>query len=154
MSRMKLLRLMNLMQRKKCLGNGGGDGDEITRDVRIGKWSDGETIEWVIVGDKVESFVVMTRSSVRPAWWVRKLTCWVRFALLRKKRNCCKCRSYWLPVCMLKSPVMRKIMWCCCTSWDEILKVDEKIKKRNRIMYKSLYLIVIAIDIKGSEFRF
>ena len=37
MSRMKLLRLINLMQRKKCLVNGGGDGGEMTRDVKIGK---------------------------------------------------------------------------------------------------------------------
>jgi len=37
MSRMKLLRLMDLMQRKKCLVNGRGDGGEITRDVENGK---------------------------------------------------------------------------------------------------------------------
>ena len=37
MSRMKLLRLMDLMQRKKCLVNGGGDGGEMTMDVKIGK---------------------------------------------------------------------------------------------------------------------
>ena len=107
MSRMKLLRLMDFMQRKKCLVNGGGDGGEMTRDVKIGKWSDGETSEWVIVGDRVESFVVMTRSSVWPAWWVGKLTCWLRLAFLRRERNCCECRSEWLSVCMLKSPVIR-----------------------------------------------
>ena len=49
------------MQRKKCLVNEGGDGGEMTRDVKIGKWSEGETSEWVIVGDRVESFEVMTR---------------------------------------------------------------------------------------------
>ena len=37
MSRMKLLRFMDLMQRKKCLGNGGGDGGGMTMDVKIGK---------------------------------------------------------------------------------------------------------------------
>ena len=37
MSRMKLLRFMDLMQRKKCLVNGGGDGGEMTMDVKIGK---------------------------------------------------------------------------------------------------------------------
>ena len=37
MSRMKLLRLMDLMQRKKCSVNGGGDGGEMTRYVKIGK---------------------------------------------------------------------------------------------------------------------
>ena len=37
MSRMKLLRLMDLMQRKKGLVNGGGDGCEMTMDVKIGK---------------------------------------------------------------------------------------------------------------------
>ena len=36
-SRMKLLSLMNLIQRKKCLVNGGGGGGEMTRDVKIGK---------------------------------------------------------------------------------------------------------------------
>ena len=36
MSRMKLLRLMDLMQRKKCLVKG-GEGGEMTRDVKIGK---------------------------------------------------------------------------------------------------------------------
>ena len=30
MSRMKLLRLMDLMQRKKCLVKGGGEGGEMT----------------------------------------------------------------------------------------------------------------------------
>ena len=35
---------------------------------------------------------------------------------------------------------------------DESLKVDEKIRKRNRIMYRSVCLIVIAIDIENSEF--
>ena len=37
MSRMKLLRLIDLMQRKKCSVSGGGDGGEMTRDVKIGK---------------------------------------------------------------------------------------------------------------------
>ena len=37
MSGMKLSRLMDLMQRKKCLVNGGGDGGEMTMDVKIGK---------------------------------------------------------------------------------------------------------------------
>ena len=36
MSRMKLLRLMDLMQQKKCSVNG-GDGGEMSRDVKIGK---------------------------------------------------------------------------------------------------------------------
>ena len=45
-----------------------------------------------------------------------------------------------------------KIMWCCCSSLDESLKVDEKIRKRNRIMCRSVCLIVIAIDIEDSEF--
>ena len=34
---MKLLRLMDLMQRKKYSVNEGGDGGEMTRDVKIGK---------------------------------------------------------------------------------------------------------------------
>ena len=34
---MKLLRLMDLMQRKKCLVNGGGNRGEMTTDVKIGK---------------------------------------------------------------------------------------------------------------------
>ena len=37
MSRMKLLRLMDMMQRKKCLVKGGGEGGKMTRDVKIGK---------------------------------------------------------------------------------------------------------------------
>ena len=37
MSRMKLLRLIDLMPRKKYSVNGGEDGGEMTRDVKIGK---------------------------------------------------------------------------------------------------------------------
>ena len=37
MSRMKLLKLMDLMQRNECLVNGRGDGGDITRDVKIEK---------------------------------------------------------------------------------------------------------------------
>ena len=35
MSRMKMLKLTELMQRRKCLVNGGWDGVEMTMDVKI-----------------------------------------------------------------------------------------------------------------------
>ena len=76
------------------------------------KWSYGETIERVIVGDSVESFVAMTNQGLdhldeSGSWhnyveW--DLYCWEK----RSTVHCCEWGSEWLSVCIcwnrLKSP--------------------------------------------------
>ena len=45
---------------------GGGGLGVIVTELKIGKWSEGEISEWVILGERCESLLVMTRSRVWP----------------------------------------------------------------------------------------
>ena len=54
--------LIDFNERPEWMVNGGGEGGEMVREVKIGKWSEGEISVWVIEGERGEFLVVMTRS--------------------------------------------------------------------------------------------
>ena len=62
MSLVNLLTLIDLIERYDMLLSGGGGRGDMEREVNRGKWSEGETGEWVITGERRESLLVMTRS--------------------------------------------------------------------------------------------
>ncbi len=57
-------------------------------EVKMGKWSEGESGEQETVGLRDESDAVMMRSNVWLSTWVGKVTCCVRFMDERSVESC------------------------------------------------------------------
>lgn len=64
MSEIKCSTLIESMRRKERRVAGLGGGGEMSRDVRMRKWSDGDVGEQVMTGCKTDCAGVMTRSRV------------------------------------------------------------------------------------------
>ena len=83
---------------------GGGD---VSRQVRVRKWSDGVTEEQVVAGCNADCMGAMTRSRVLPWLWVGNVTCCWRLCAWRRSWNCFDSEFDLSFTWILKSPVMR-----------------------------------------------
>ena len=90
-SEIKSVRLMAARRRKERCAAGGAGGDSRLREVKTGRWSEGESGEQQTFGLRDESEAVMMRSKVWLSSWVGKVTCCVRFMDDRSVKNCFVC---------------------------------------------------------------
>ena len=87
MSEIKSSVLIDSMRRKERKVAGLAGGGEVSREVRMRKWSDGVAGEQVTAGLSFESVGVITRSRVLFLSWVGKVTCCLRPWEERRSRN-------------------------------------------------------------------
>ena len=161
-SQMKLEMLIDFMQWKWCSDSGGGSDGKMVRDVNIGKWSEGETGEWLIEGDRVESLGMMTKSRVCPSWWVGNLTCWMRLVWSGREKLLWV-RVKWIVNMYVEVTCDQKVIWSCSSSWDKSVEVSKEVGERNYVtcmlwwcvwfFRSSSWKVMITVDDKDSEIR-
>jgi hypothetical protein len=123
MSDLKCSILIELMRRKEWKDGGERGEGVMSREEKVGMWSEGKPKDWEIAGDSLESEEVMRSRVLCGTCMCRRVgteMCWVRFKEERRLRNCLVLGSRRLFTGILKSPVKRY-------SWGVVRAEDRKV---------------------------